>query len=198
MQLRYLKKIILAVATFFVFSAGTAHAMSAMEFSLDTLLLNSAQVKASLNLTKNQALLWQQTESKLRALAHQRGVRREHLQFEIQKSLKQPTLELRDLEKQIAQEEQISVQENQQIREWCLTFNDALDDNQRQQVQAFISEQLLMQADTKRDAPAARSDRPAGNSGGHSRGGGGGMGGMGGMGGGASGSIGANGGNVQF
>ncbi|MFZ6847757.1 hypothetical protein [Undibacterium sp. RuRC25W] len=191
MRFRYFKKIVLTVGVVMALSAGAAHAMSVMEFSLDILLLNSMQMKTALNMTKNQEMLWQQTEAKLRVLAHQRGVRREHLQFDIQKNLKQPTLELRDLDKQIEQEEHISIQENKQIRELCLTLNDALDDNQRQQVQAFVSEQLLMQGDSKREVPDNAGRRQGASSGSHSRGGSG-------MGAGATGSMGANGGNVQF
>ena len=188
MRFCQLKKSVLVLVAVFALSIDSTQAMSVMEFGLDNLLLNSTQIKTSLNLTKNQDLLWQQTEVKLRSIAHQRGVRREHMQFEISKSLKQPRLELRDLNKQIEDEEAISSQENKQIRELCLTLNDALDDNQREKIQNFLSEQLLMQADSKRDAPDGVQRRPA--SGGHSRGGSVGAGGS--MGGGA------NGGNVQF
>jgi len=183
MRFHCFKKMALAVGATFALSFSSAHAMSVMEFSVDTLLLNSVQIKTSLNLTKNQDLLWQQTETKLRSLAHQRGVRREHMQFDIQKNLKLPNIELRDLNKQITQEEEISTQENKEIRELCLTLNDALDDNQRLQIQSFLSEQLLMQADSKKDAPDNAPRRQSGGS--HSRGG-------------SNAGAGQNGANVQF
>jgi len=170
MRISYLIKQSLALGVAFAMSVSTAHATSVMDFSADTLLLNAAQIKTSLNLTKNQDILWQQTEAKLRALMHQRGVRRDHMQYDIQNALKKTGVELRDLNKQIEQEEQISTQENKEIRELCLTLNDALDDNQRMQIQNFLSEQLLMQADNKKDAPEKATRRQS--SGGHSHGGG--------------------------
>lgn len=150
--------------------------MQVMDFQAETLLLNSAQLKSTLNLNANQQKLWQQVEGKVNAILRQRQIRREHLKTTVEDALAKPALELRDLNPRIEAEEQQSLEENKQIREQFLTFNDALDDQQRNQIQSFLLEQLQSQT-TGRKAPTDNNDSKP-RQGGHSRGSmGGGMGG---------------------
>ncbi len=145
-----LRKIVLSAGlTLFV---SLAHATPVMEVRLDSLLAKAGELKKELNLNANQQLLWQQTENKLSSMQHQRDVRRNRLQSELELRLEQNNIELRELNPQIEQEEQTTVQENKQIRELVLTLNDALDDRQRQALQLFINASLRASA----DAPKAR------------------------------------------
>jgi len=136
-----------------------AHAIQVMEFRAETLLLNSETLRANLNLTPNQLKLWQQTEGRLNGILHQREIRRGHMQSDVEAALAKQGLELRDLTGRVAQEEQVTIEENQQIREACLILNDALDDQQRSQVQAFLLEQMLARPDVKKDAASSDSAR---------------------------------------
>ena len=161
-----------------IFCGSSAGAMQVMEFRAETLLLNSAQLKTSLNLNPNQQTLWQQTEAKLHGVIHQRDIRQGRLQSEFETVLSNSVVELRDLNSKIDQEEQITLRENKEIREICLTLYDALDDQQRSVLQAFLLEQLLARPDQKKDSAASNPSNNTRKSGsGHSRGGMGGSGG---------------------
>lgn len=163
MSLSTLRKI--AVPVCFSLFASIVQATPVMELRLDSLLANAGELKKELNLNANQQLLWQQTESKLSAMQHQREKRRERLQTELELRLEQSNLELRDLNPQIAQEEQSTLQENQQMRELVLTLNDALDDKQRLSLQMLINASLRATADiskTRRSDNAEAPQRKAG------------------------------------
>ena len=136
----------------FTLFASLAHATPVMEVRLESLLAKAGELKKDLNLNANQQLLWQQTESKLSSMLHQRDVRRNRMQTELELRLEQNNIELRELNPQIEQEEQTTVQENKQMRELVLTLNDALDDKQRQALQMFINASLR----TTTDAPKAK------------------------------------------
>ena len=160
-----------------ILCANRANAMQVMEFRAETLLLNTSQLAANLNLNPNQQILWQKTEAKLQGIMHQRAIRREHLQSELETAMGGSAIELRDLNSKIEQEEQISMQENKNIREISLTLNDALDDQQRSVLQAFLLEQLLARPDVKKDAAASgNNSHPRKSGSGRSRGGMGGTG----------------------
>jgi hypothetical protein len=127
--------ICLPVATAFI--ALPAKATSVMDMRFESMLAKAADLKRELNLNANQQMLWQQTENKLQSIQHQREVRRERLQAELDLRLEKNGMELRDVNPQIEQEEQTSAAENKQIRELVFTMNDALDDKQRQIMQTF-------------------------------------------------------------
>jgi hypothetical protein len=56
--------------------------------------------------------------------------------------LDKPGAELRELGSLVDAEEAATLAEDKQLRELWLTVNDALDDNQRRQVLAFMGEQM--------------------------------------------------------
>lgn len=132
----------------FALFASLARATPVMEVRLDNLLVKAGELRKNLNPNANQQLLRQQTESKLSSTLHQRDVRRNRMQAELELRLEQNNIELRELNPQIEQEEQTTAQENKQMRELILTLNDALDDKQRQALQMFINASLLTTADT--------------------------------------------------
>ena len=151
--------------------SGSASAMQVMDFQAEALLLNSAQLKSTINLSANQQTLWQQTEAKLHGILHQRQIRREHLQSSVEDAMGKQSLELRDLNARVEAEEQQTLEENKQIRELFLSFNDALDDQQRAQVQSFLMEQLLSRPDAKKTDSSNGNNDNQRKQGGHSRGG---------------------------
>jgi hypothetical protein len=131
-----------------------SYALPVMDVHVEDLVLRAKDVKMSLNLNPNQQLLWQQVESKIRMILHARQLRRERLQAALKLSLDDPRTELRDLAKRLEAEEDLSYQENKDLREVWLTLNDALDDNQRQTVLALLADQLQRSAD---QAPESKS-----------------------------------------
>ncbi len=149
----------------FTLFASLAHATPVMEVRLDGLLAKAGELKKDLNLNANQQLLWQQTESKLSSVLHQRDVRRNRMQAELELRLEQNNIELRDLNPQIEQEEQTTAQENKQMRELVLTLNDALDDKQRQALQMFINASLRTTADAPKAKRPDNGDAPQRKSG---------------------------------
>jgi len=140
-----LRKIVFSAC--FTLFASLAYATPVMDVRLDSLLSKAGELKKELNLNANQQVLWQQTETKLTSMQHQRDVRRNRLQSELELRLEQNNIELRELNPQIEQEEQTTLQENKQMRELVLTLNDALDDKQRQALQLFINASLRATAD---------------------------------------------------
>lgn len=117
-------------------------ALPAMDLRVEDLIQQSADVKKSLNLNPNQQILWQQVESKMRFILGSRQTRRERLQAELKRSLDDPRTELRDVADKLDAENDLSNQENKQLRELWLAVNDALNDAQRQIVLAALADQL--------------------------------------------------------
>ncbi|MFZ6655861.1 hypothetical protein [Undibacterium sp. TJN19] len=153
------------------------NATSVMDMRFESMLVKAADLKRELNLNANQQMLWQQTENKLQSIQHQRELRRERLQAELDLRLDKNGMELRDVNPHIEQEEQTSAAENKQIRELVFTMNDALDDKQRQIMQTFWVTSLRAGPDsgkTKRpdgdDAPKQKGGMGRQRSGGMSGG----------------------------
>jgi hypothetical protein len=159
-------------------AALTASAVPVAEMRLEDLLPMAPDFKTELKLNANQSTLWQQVEGKSRQLLRERKARRERLQAGVTQGLQAPRLELRDLLAGLDNESTQSLAEEKQLREWWLSVNDALDENQRQMVAQFIAGQMARVM----DAAASRSESrgaPAGEHGGRKGGGKGGMGGAG-------------------
>lgn len=135
-----------------------AYAIPAMDVQLEDLMAQASDVKKSLNLNANQQVLWQQVESKMRAILGARQRRREQLQSGLKKELGDPSAELRDLAKQVDAEADQSTLENKQLRELWLTVNDALNDPQRQTILRLLTDQLLRLADPGHDCKS--DDQP--------------------------------------
>ncbi|MCS0591021.1 hypothetical protein ACFQ09_15280 [Massilia norwichensis] len=162
-------------------ATGASLAVPLMEMRAEDLLPMTAEFKQSLHLNANQQTLWQQVDSRSRAVLRERQQRRIALQEKAKSLLANPDLELRELNALVDAESAASAQEDKQLREWWLSLNDALDDAQRRQVATLLGEQLL------RVVPEARPGGERGGRGGEKGGerGGRGMGnhGRGGMGG---------------
>ena len=158
-------------------TALTASAVPIAEMRLEDLLPMAPDFRTELKLNANQTTLWQQVEGKTRQLLRERKARRERLQAGVTQGLQAPRLELRDLLAGLDNESTQSLAEEKQLREWWLSVNDALDEQQRQMVAQFIAGQMARVM----DAAAPRSESrgaPAGEHGGR-KGGKGGMGGAG-------------------
>ncbi|WP_426087319.1 hypothetical protein [Janthinobacterium sp. PSPC1-1] len=158
-------------------TAVTASAVPIAEMRLEDLLPMASDFRTELKLNANQTTLWQQVEGKTRQLLRERKARRERLQAGVTQGLQAPRLELRDLLAGLDTESTQSLAEEKQLREWWLSVNDALDEQQRQMVAQFIAGQMARVM----DAAAPRSESrgaPAGEHGGR-KGGKGGMGGAG-------------------
>lgn len=141
-----------------------------MGVQLDELMMQSSDVKNSLDLTGNQQILWRQTEAKMREIANARRSRRDQLQSDLKKGVNNPNAELRDLAKLVDAEADQSNRENKQLRELFLTVNDALDDNQRRKILLLLSDQLERLPDEGGDTKSC--DQPRTRAGGRQRGGG--------------------------
>ncbi len=155
-------------------SALTASAVPIAEMRLEDLLPMAPDFKTELKLNANQTILWQQVEGKTRQLLRERKARRERLQASVAQGLQAPRLELRDLVGGLDNESTVSLAEEKQVREWWLSVNDALDEQQRQLVAQFIAGQMARVMDAAVPHGEPRS-APAGEHGGR-KGGKGGMG----------------------
>lgn len=133
-------------------AAAPSFAVPLMDMRADDLLAMAPDFRKSLNLTPNQQTLWQQVEGRSQAILRERQARRERFQREAAALLARPSVELRDLNARIDAENGLAGAEDKQLRELWLTVNDALDDRQRQQVAAFVAEQ--MQRVVSENAPA--------------------------------------------
>ncbi|MBB3223858.1 hypothetical protein [Pseudoduganella umbonata] len=159
--------------------AGPAGALPMMEMRAQDLLMMAPALKDALKLNANQQTLWQQTESRTRALLRERQSRAERMQAGSLRALENPGVELRDLSGALDREGATALAEEKQLREWWLAVNDALDESQRRAVAVFLAEQLQR----KPEGPGGgNGGAPRGEGGGHRGGPGGGPGG--GMGGG--------------
>lgn len=156
-------------------AVAPAFAVPVMDMRAEDLVPMAAEFRQSLNLNANQQTLWAKVESQSKALLRERKARRDRLQEATRQGLQAQSVELRDLQKALEDEQTTSAQEDRQLREWWLGINDALDDGQRQAAAKFLVDQLIRME----DGPGAHTERPAGTEGGH-RGGHGGRSGIGG------------------
>ena len=144
-------------------TAVTASAVPIAEMRLEDLLPMASDFRTELKLNANQTTLWQQVEGKTRQLLRERKARRERLQAGVTQGLQAPRLELRDLLAGLDTESTQSLAEEKQLREWWLSVNDALDEQQRQMVAQFIAGQMARVMDAaaprseSRGAPAANT-----------------------------------------
>ncbi|MCM2565877.1 hypothetical protein [Janthinobacterium kumbetense] len=159
-------------------TALTALAVPIADMRLEDLLPMAPDFKTELKLNANQTTLWQQVEGKSRQLLRERKARRERLQAGVAQGLQAPRLELRDLLAGLDMESTQSLAEEKQLREWWLSVNDALDENQRQMVAQFIAGQMARVMDAAMPRSESRG-APGGEHGGRKGGGKGGMGGAG-------------------
>jgi len=157
-------------------TALTASAVPIAEMRLEDLLPMAPDFKAELKLNANQSTLWQQVEGKSRQLLRERKARRERLQAGVTQGLQAPRLELRDLLAGLDNESTQSLAEEKQLREWWLSVNDALDEQQRQMVAQFIAGQMARVMDAA--VPHSESRGAPGGEHGGRKGGKGGMGGV--------------------
>jgi uncharacterized phage infection (PIP) family protein YhgE len=150
-------------ATMLTLLAKPSHAVPAMDIRAEDLIRKANEIKTSLNMTPNQLILWQQVQTKVNRILQSRMSRRGQLQADIKLGLGNSKAELRDLANKLNAEEDLSNQENKQLRELWLAMNDALDDNQQQIVLDFLIDQL-----ERSPAEKSESARKQGN--GHARG----------------------------
>lgn len=170
------------VAALLVGALAPSFATPLMEMRAEDLMFMASDMKKSLNLNPNQAVLWQQVESRSRALLRERSSRRERLQAKTKTTLEGAAVELREVGAALDAEGATTLAEEKQLREWWLTLNDALDEPQRASVARMVAEQMLKvdggDVHGGKDKPPGGGQKPAGMGG--RRGGGGGGGGMGG------------------
>ena len=134
-----------------------------MDMRADDLVPMASEFRKSLNLNANQQTLWLQVETRSKAMLRERQARRERLQQALKAGLAGPKVELRDLNGALEAEAATSAQEDKQLRELWLGVNDALDENQRQQVATLVAEQLMRVPDSEqRHSRAARPRRGRG------------------------------------
>jgi hypothetical protein len=171
-------------AALLVGALAPSFATPLMDMRAEDLMFMASDMKKSLNLNPNQTLLWQQVESRSRALLRERTSRRERLQAKTKTTLEGAAVELREIGAALDAEGATTLAEEKQLREWWLTVNDALDEPQRATVARMVAEQML-----KVDGGDVHGgkDKPADGGGGQKRGGAGGRRGGGGMGGGGPG-----------
>lgn len=167
-----------AVATALLACAcGASLATPVMDMRADDMVPMAAEFKNELKLNANQQILWQQVESRSKAILRERTARRERLQQALKTGLAGAKIELRELNAPLEAEAATSAQEDKALRELWLGMNDALDENQRQQVATMVGEQLMRvpESDQRHAAPRATEDGK-GQHRGMGRKGGGGMG----------------------
>jgi hypothetical protein len=124
-----------------------------MDLRAEDLVPLASEFKKSMNLNANQQTLWQQVESRSRAVLRERQHRRDALQEQAKALLARPDVELRELNTLVEAENAATAQEDRQLRALWLGLNDALDDAQRRQVAALLGEQLM------RVVPEGRPER---------------------------------------
>lgn len=164
-----LKTFARAAALALLLQAGAAGATPVMDLRAEDLLALAPELRSALALSANQQRLWQQSESRTRALLRERQARRAGLQEQGARLARREGAELRELGAALDQEAAASALEDRQLRELWLVFNDALDDRQRALVLRFLADQL----ERVRDAAPARAEGPAREGGNHGAPGGG-------------------------
>lgn len=152
---------------------SSSFAVPVMDLRSEDLLQWAMGQKESLQLTPNQQILWQQLETKTRAILRDQRSRRERLQANLLRNLDNPAIELRDLAGTLDAESGASEQESKQLREIWLTLNDALNDNQRQIVRSLLVDQLQRVADSGHDNTSSKPKQSSGSGRGKGMGGGG-------------------------
>ena len=154
-----------------------ALAIDLQDFRLQDVVPILSEMKSAANLSANQQALLVQVENKTKSITRVRDERRGQFQQSLKKRLKEKAPELRDLVTLMNQDDSISAQENQEMREAWMVLYDALSDTQREVVAALLYEQLLRVDDRPKDTrPSGEGHKggPAGQRG--QRGGQGGMG----------------------
>lgn len=130
-------------------ACSSSFATPVMDMRADDLVPMASEFRKSLNLNANQQTLWQQVETRSKAILRERQARRERLQQALKTGLAGSKVELRDLNGAVEAESSLSTQEDKQLRELWLGVNDALDENQRQQVATLVAEQLMRVPDSE-------------------------------------------------
>ena len=143
-------------------ACSASFATPVMDMRADDLLPMAVEFKKSLNLSPNQQTLWLQVENRSKALMRERQSRRERLQQALKTGLAGAKVELRDMAGALEAEAATGAAEEKQLREWWLGVNDALDENQRQQVATLFAEQLMRVPDSGAQHPAARGKEEGG------------------------------------
>lgn len=154
-----------------------AQAIDLQDFRLQDVVPILSEMKSAANLSANQQALLVQVENKTKSITRVRDERRGQFQQSLKKRLKEKAPELRDLVTLMNQDDSISAQENQEMREAWMVLYDALSDTQREVVAALLYEQLLRVGDRPRDTRPSGEGHKGGPTG--QRGQRGGQGGMG-------------------
>jgi hypothetical protein len=168
--IRFARACVLALA---IGSAAPSFAVPLMDLRAEDMMFMASDFKKMMNLNANQQTLWNQVESRSRAILRERQHRREALQDKARALLAKPDVELRELSALVEAESAASGAEDRQLRELWLGVNDALDDKQRVQMATFVSEQLMRVVPEGRPAGGSSGGREGGGrpGGGHGRGG---------------------------
>ena len=140
---------------------ASAYAVDVWEFSAQDVLPILTEFKSTSKLSANQQTLWLQMEAKTKAILRIREDRRHEIQSSIKKRLQEKSPELRDLVPSMNRDDEVSAQENQELRESWMTVYDALNDRQRDMLTVLISDQLARVADKPREIKA-NSEKPEG------------------------------------
>jgi hypothetical protein len=158
---------------FAVALSGSAASMAIplMDMRAEGMLPMVFELRKQLNLNANQQTLWQQVESRSRAILRERVERRARMQEQAKAMLEKKDVELREVSALLEAETGMSAAEDKQLRELWLSVNDALDDSQRRQVATFANEQMLRVERPGSARAGGEAKREEGNRGGH-RGGG--------------------------
>jgi hypothetical protein len=124
--------------------SGSAASMAIplMDMRAEDMLPMIFELRPQLHLNANQQTLWQQVETRSRAILRARVDRRARMQEQARAMLEKKDVELRELNAIIEAETGMSAAEDKQLRELWLNVNDALDDSQRRQVTTFATEQM--------------------------------------------------------
>jgi hypothetical protein len=125
-----------------VFLSLPSYALPVMDISAENLVWLSKDIQKSLDLQPNQRLLWQQVQDRVSGILQARQSRRALLQREMMRDLDDPKVELREAAKKIEAEEELSHQENKQLRELFLAMDDAMKDSQRLIIRSLLADQL--------------------------------------------------------
>jgi hypothetical protein len=160
-------------------AGAAAFATPVMEMRADDLVPMASEFRKELKLTPNQQTLWQQVDSRSKAILRERQARRERLQLALKTGLGAARVELRDLNGALEAEAAATAQEDKALRELWLGVNDALDESQRQQVATMVAEQLMRvpESEQRKSTPRATEEGKGQHRGGMGRGkAGGGMG----------------------
>lgn len=141
--------------------AGSAYAIDVWEFNAQDVLPILTEFKSTAKLSPNQQTLWLQMEAKTKAILRTREDRRHEIQSGIKRRLQEKSPELRDFVTLLNQDEKISAEENQALREYWMTIYDALNDVQRDMLAVLLNDQLVRVADKPREIKSS-GEKPSG------------------------------------